>query len=786
MADNFTGVRRQPIQTNGGSLGVSAQAPIMGVQTAQNVPQSAYVASGAEAFRGGMDASFGDGLPEFVGEFFSENINAAKQERRFEGFTRAIQGATTEEIAREQPWYTRIVGQTDYELGAERYNTLAKVADIQTDFINRMPDLRTKSPKVIADMLSQTMKDSMTGSAFADTVMQKSLMEAATSLIGMHTKEHEAWNQANQDNLNISTARKSAQAYQTLMSQTAMLGKNEPLDQSALENLQIAKHSLFQPLVPGKFQSQERTTRVLKTVLRDAVQDGNLYAANAILETGVLNTVDEKTRSELEEMVTKGEEKFRTRFATEDEEFVEMYARYRAGIAMGKGGQPSLEEGMALNQYYKAKTGSAVPVLKDDQLAYGAGDSMKNWLSDYHRVQDRQFAAADRAADREAVERAKAAAEERNIMALTRATAGGGAGAAKRMANVSSTDVDRAGLQNYRQLRSVGKDDLARGQLVWNFSTRDSDINPEIQKDTQQGVRMALGEQINDAFLGQYREWLALTQSKGMIVDPATGQVEASDDSAGPATAAAYFGQYHEQFKQFDMRVKGGMDRALAYRSTFGEAAQDGRIDTRGVDSAETKENQKALKAELDNMDDSFLSRVFGDGYKLHPSTRQELSEIGARDFGTLGGMGLLPKDKARQAINMRKAAGRVEFGGSFLWRNGTDQQPVSAFLGDPDGKLTSKLFMEEVEARAKAGGVKDLMGGSVSVTRGPDVNGEPVIQLITWGETGVIPIRVSGGDLKRRNTRMQEQVSEGKRFQRSPQMVQEVWQQDLFNASDK
>lgn len=785
MAEPIQGVRRNAIPAGGGSLGVSAQAPVMGVSTANNAPQSAYVASGADAFRNGMDASFGEGLPSFVNELFADNINAAKQERRFEGFTRAIEGATQEEIRAEQPWYTKLFGPTDYEMGAERYETLSKVADIQNDFLTRMPELRTKSPKAISDMLSQTMKDSMTGSPFADSVMQKSLMEAAAPLIAQHTKEHEAWNQANMDNLSITTARKAMASYQNLMSQAAMLGKDEPMDQAALENLGMARAAIFEPLMPGKNQSIERTTRVMRTVLRDATQDGNLYGANAIIETGFLNQLDEKTRSEFEEMITRGEEKFRTRFATEDEEFVKRYAMYRAGISQGKGGEPSLREGQELNRYYKSKTGSSVPVLKDDQLAAGAGDSMKNWLSDYNRVQDRQWSREDRAADRAETERLKAEAEDRNIMALTQAVAGGGAGAAKRMANVSGSDVDRAGLQNYRQALTTNPA-LARGQLVWNFSTRDSDINPEIQKDIQQGVNMAIGEESNDAFIREYGAWRALVESKGMIVDPRTGQVDESDDSAGPATAAAYYGQYHDLFKQYDQRWRSGMDRNLAYRSTFGNAAQDGRIDMRGVDSSETKQNVKEMRAALDELDDGTMQRWFGNGYSLHPSARLEMAEIAGRDFGTLGGMGLLPKDKARQAVNLRKSAGGVEFGGAVFWRNAPGQQSVGKYLGDNTGTITSRMFMQELEAKAKAGGVEDFMKRSVTLTRVPDRNGEPVIQMVVLGETGWVPLQITGTDLKRRLTAEREQVVKGKQYRTSPQMVQDVWQQDLFNASDK
>src|SRR5690554_1647162 len=179
MADPHT-IRFNTESVGGGPLGVQPAVPQTGVQGGGNTGATT-VRRGADWFQnvGGMETDFGGNLPEFVQGLTEPAMEARRTQQMWEGFAAARSGQQMEEITESQPWYTRVFGPTNYEIGAQHFHVQKQAADVEQDIINRMPELRELTSREMAHELQRISQDSLMGNAYADSLLQKMLMERA-------------------------------------------------------------------------------------------------------------------------------------------------------------------------------------------------------------------------------------------------------------------------------------------------------------------------------------------------------------------------------------------------------------------------------------------------------------------------------------------------------------------------------------------------------------------------------------------------------------------------------
>ena len=76
-----------------GTVGAQSTGPSVGIDGGGIV--SSQTLAGKDFYTEGMDVSWGEGIPEFLNEVFAPALDRAKQERMWEGFVRAREGANT-------------------------------------------------------------------------------------------------------------------------------------------------------------------------------------------------------------------------------------------------------------------------------------------------------------------------------------------------------------------------------------------------------------------------------------------------------------------------------------------------------------------------------------------------------------------------------------------------------------------------------------------------------------------------------------------------------------------
>ncbi|QEG09759.1 hypothetical protein CPT_Pepon041 [Stenotrophomonas phage Pepon] len=738
MAVEFTPVAGP----QGGVAGGQAALPSVGIQGGISQPRPTM--AGKDWYEGGMEAGLGL-APGWLDEVFKAPLEAARQERQWQGYADAAAGMTAEQIREEQPWYTKLFGPTQYEAGAIAYETQKKVTDLVHDWTLRMPELRQLPAEEVTTLMLEQMRGLESDSPFANAILQKGMMQQIAPLLQQHTKERTAWQQAGLLKMQIDNAQSAMKTYQVQMAQAAALGSQTPMDINTAKALEASKGIMFEALQASKLQGDESVKSFITTVLRSAAREGNFYGVEAMLEEGVLSALPIEDAERMERMIITAKQQYKNRYTTTNPDFEKMLAQAQALKSFGYGGEPMRKLMGEINSTYSAMTGDSDGYYDSAQVAAYAADATSSWLRRYERMEDKKFQLDMRQMDKTE----KEMAEARNAAQLAGYYQSGALGEAVNLKNVEKGDADRASTAEFMRAMEEGGPERAVGGLIYNYANmKGSYKNDQLASQMQTNLANVMDETINDGFMAQYALWSQLYNGKGFAEH--NGEVSETDEYAGRATAIAYYTpQVNAKMVEFDSKLKSGLSPDRAYATTFGEWVANGRPDFRGIQRGDQKENQKAFLAALDKQDAGLWERTFGDGFKLHPSARAQLAVVAGEKYEQLND-GSLPQHRANNAVRMALENGRAEIAGGFFLRNNRNQQTLRSYFNDTDGVRTSILFREELEAQAKKAGAK-IDGNSVIINRLQDDKGEPVYAVTIETDDGFYSLDVRGSAMLKR-----------------------------------
>lgn len=723
-----------------GSLGAQPVNPNISVQGG-GVPQVGQVTPAANWFNAAGGMTMPDStLPQFLEELAAPALQRVAQQKMWDGFVAARNGQSMEEIDKESPWYTKVFGPTNYEIGAQTYFVQKQVADMEQDILTRMPELRKLPPEAMAEEFNRVSQQAMSGNIFADSLLQKNFMDRAGPLMDLHTKERVAWQQTELVKAQVGAISSASTSFQQAMRANARLGADHPNQSAVAESMTQLKLNLFDAMQTSKYQTDGSIKDVIMSAVRGMADRGESYSIQALADQGMFSALEADDAQTLMSYIERAETRNRNQWAG-NPEVIEQIARMQAMINNGIGGEPAMNLAVAINDRYKAETGAARPYYDADQVGGFSATGMKSYIEERNRVDNQQFQLRLQSLNAELKEQAEA----RNHESAAQAWIRGSWGNAVDMKYIERGDMERAGLAAYQQVAAKDPQSAAN-TVVYNYSTVGGKVNQMLSDRMRHDVGVTLGEQVSDAFMGEYGRWKQMYTARGMRID-GSGAASATDTSAGPATALAYYGDViNRRMVDFDRQLSTGMAPDVAYRLTFGQAVQDVGGDLRGLDAKQTKDNVAQLKAQLDKQDAGMLSRWFGTGEALHPSTRAVMANSAAYYWGQLP-QELRAEDRARQSIQMAKQNG-LEIAGAYGWVNGREQQSVAAYLRD-NGELSGEVVGELVRSKLKASGAKGDSNESVVIMRLPDQDGKPVLHALAYTEEGVVDALVTGDDMQ-------------------------------------
>lgn len=730
----------------GGALGASTTGFNVGVQGGGVSPMQ-EVRSGSDWFAstGGMRMP-DNNLPQFLEEITAPNRKALEQQQMWDGFVAARSGKTMDEISAEQPWYSKIFGPTNYEIGAQNYNVLRSVSEMEQDLMHRMPDLRKLPPEEMAAEFNRLTQSQMTGNGYADAVLQKTFMDRAGPLMDLHTKERVAWQQSELVKAQYASNSANSTSYNEMARRVAMLGNKAPGDPAESEKLLQSQLSLLDGLSPSVYQNDDSYKAAMTAFVRGAADRGEFYTLKFLNSRGVLSALDPDDALQLTAYVKQKQEQYKSEWLDNNPSAAEQMALASLYAAEGIGAKPTEAHIDHLNSIYAAETGSDSPLYSGTQrlsmMAQSAGAHI--------RAQEAVIREREQAAKAAQTAEAKLAAQEEDARAAIDSWRHGTYSQTVNIPGVDKEFLEANVVQAWNQTFSKNPQ-VAMSQLVWNANTGRGAVLKGVADQFQTTARAVLREQPNDAARDLYNQWRLMkdTQAQRLGIDgkPVTGKL------SGATAAALYFGDgVNAMFNKLQALEESNVPFELAYEVARGEITTDDPTKF-NADSRKESEAQQARVADVLQKTNPAYFGYFGN--KLGDSGRMAASRAIVRAVGESGGLLDTSSEGITAALNLAKLKYGGEDAGKYYWENGRDDeghaiQSVGAWLGFMDTKETGPAIEAAIDAALKAHNIEPSKDLKADVFRMRDTErGEPVLYVNTVGERGWKVVVVSGADIK-------------------------------------
>lgn len=338
-----------------------------------------------------------------VGEsIMAPMLKQRKAEAYVAGMQRAMQGEAVTEIANEQPWYSKIFGDSDVVEGARAYasNTLAQTT--VNDMEARMPELRKLGAQEAQAYFVDTVMKSATGDPATDLAVMQSLTRTLPSLMKRQAKEHYGYQQERATAAEDTSFRSAAEALQA---------QGNPLSTGYVSPEEFAnkQRAFIRGQVPAAGRDEKnwkdaQTARYIK-----AARAGQFHAVNAgymPLEEGApsaIEALDERQQTAIAAAVEAGQSLMVNKYS---EKWAPDLAKlqYDAAIpAVGDTPQALGERIDGINLKFQAETGSRQGLISPRAkaaLMTRSGSEIAQELAEQARERKVEEKAAAKAGDK--------------------------------------------------------------------------------------------------------------------------------------------------------------------------------------------------------------------------------------------------------------------------------------------------------------------------------------------------------------------------------------------------
>lgn len=122
-------------------------------------------------------------------------LKQRQTEAYIQGMQRAMAGEAVTDIAKSEPWYSKLFGQSDTVEGARAYTADTVVQTTAAKMIDQMPELRKMAPQEATKYFTDGVNNALTGDAATDLSIMQSLTRALPAVMRQQTKEHYGYQQ---------------------------------------------------------------------------------------------------------------------------------------------------------------------------------------------------------------------------------------------------------------------------------------------------------------------------------------------------------------------------------------------------------------------------------------------------------------------------------------------------------------------------------------------------------------------------------------------------------------
>ena len=702
----------------GGALGAQPGVPQVGIQGG-GTGTVGPVRSGASWFDsvGGMTTELGGNLPEFIEQAFAPALQATARKREWEGFVAARAGKTAEEINESKPWYSKLFGPSNYEIGVATYTVQKQAADIEADLIRRMPELRKLTPQQWADELNALSEQHLTGNPYADTVLRKTLMDRAGPLTDLYTKERSAFENQELLKLQVDASTAAVDAYQLLASNVAQLGADHPDMPEMAERLMEAKMSLIDSLTPSAFQTDESVGALYSAVASHAAR-GNFYALGVIEDAGYRDALTVEQREQFDAVTRQARAQWLANRPIDDPT-----VRDRAQLAVeASRGILSAEEVLALahdvNRRHAARTGDREPLVDTNDATSLTGSALSAFYASLE-AEGRAARAAQEKADTEA-ERERLRQEA--VLRAADSWKVGNIGQLIHAQTVTKDDAEQAAMSHYltnpAEALIAQVNSYAFPEFRW--------VSESVKKAVQQGIQVDPDLDWTPAFHNSYEKFKIMEQHR-----PTTGLAGTVDSTSGPNAAREIFGDDNVVlFREYERLLGQNVEPATAYKMAQRIVSRD-PVGRGNVSQSQYDQLLKELKPS-----NPVWRAITGE---VPLTYKGELTRVAVQEIPKL--QGLFPgksEEWYAEAARKRAEVSGIDIAGEFTWKRRPDQRPITSYGGEVSPDVYGTALRQYMAGAARKSNVDmDSDDSVLLVFRQEDQEGFPVLVMMAQDKMG-------------------------------------------------
>lgn len=742
-----------PVMQNPGNGTGDVQDGVRGGGTTGQVQQARAVTPTA-APNPTLDliAQFGDAVVQ-------TQIKKARTAAMVNGMQKAMAGEAIQDIAAEQPWYSKIFGDSDAVEGARQFlgNTRAQSASIS--MVDDMPNLRKLDGPDAQSYFNQMVQKSLTGDPAADAAIMNGFERTLPTIMKQQAKENFAYKQER------ANAAQSA-SFSAGAANVQKLGSMTDDDIFTQNDLNAAKSNWIASIMPAQGQDVKSWMDARMDDIINAAKSGNFHAVSA-LAAPITNPEDGTTqsfldmfkpdqRAQIDQAIERGAQQQRLHYSQDwSTQLSQLESLAMHPETEGVGAQDVIDQATALNTKYKQQTGSPLDLI-DPKTVAQYGRQAQGAIIEERMREARQLEANNRASQ---TVKDKAAAAQAKLDMIDQTFAGpGDLYALATEQGYGKEAIDSQVLKTSNALYAQGKGDQVQSMLWNNFSKGMYVVKP-IADQLDGAVVSSIGNDKGptNGFLSAYAKWKSF-------------------NNVSPDFAAAYFPKTGARMAQYDQAMTNSSPNAgaqgqaplntEAFTSAFGAGFKNGDISD--------KDGKAAMKAVVQNFPTTLNNISFGwlGGTTLNDDEAARLANkvaVGARPYVASQGL----QGAMQRALAVELASGRTTVVGSHVI---SDQNPASVNLTGyfsktgpngqtaiPTGEGFGSVFDDAVksvlathtETQAdgtvkRVTGVLPDMPTGIYIGRAPDLkDGTPSLLISAPdGKGGVVHAVLNGNDI--------------------------------------
>jgi len=281
------------------------------------------------------------------------------------GMSRAMNGEAVNDIANDQPSWSRVFGDSDTVEGARQYGTEAKVNGVLLKIENDMPELRKMPPAAANAFFTKQVQDSLTGHAPTDAAIMSSVQRNLPAVMKRQATGHYAWMQENAAGEEANAIEVAA----TRLQNAGMMFAEGTLTEADFAEQQASVGALTVPAV-GRDLEHVQKQRTASAMLM--AEQGQFHALNAMTKVGMFEVLTPLQRAQIQRSRDANESQWRTKYGVEYGQRIASLKNLAERPTPNVDGNYVMSAVNDMNADYKRRTGSATDFFDPNIVAsYG-------------------------------------------------------------------------------------------------------------------------------------------------------------------------------------------------------------------------------------------------------------------------------------------------------------------------------------------------------------------------------------------------------------------------------